>query len=65
MDRKNIGLIIGFIALGILVVSVPATYIWGDQTGAILRWVGVGVGMIYLVMHWRNKKDQTKNKKQM
>ena len=60
MDTKEKGLIIGFIALAILVISVPATYILGDNAGAILRWIGVGVGMIYLVMHQRNKKNQRK-----
>ena len=51
MNMKKVVRYLVVAALVILVISVPATYIWGEQTGAILRWVGLAVGVIYLLLN--------------
>lgn len=55
MDKEKIIWATAFLALGLLLLGVPATYFWGPQWGAILRWLGVGVGIVYFVLRskWR------------
>lgn len=58
MDKRKAVLILAFITLGILLLSVPATYIWSPQAGAILRWVGVALGIVYFILRSKIRKEQ-------
>ena len=58
MDKSKIILILAFVTLGILLLSIPATYIWGPQWGAILRWLGLALGIVYFILRSRLKKEQ-------
>ena len=51
MNMKKVVRYLVVAALAILVISVPATYIWGEQAGAVLRWTGLAVGVVYLILN--------------
>ena len=58
MDKRKGILILALVTLAILLFSVPATYIWSPQVGAILRWVGVGLGAVYFVLRTKYRQEQ-------
>ena len=51
MDKKKMIRWLVAAALIILIVSVPATYIWGKLAGAVLRWIGLALGIVYLLLN--------------
>ncbi len=55
MTKEKLIWATAFLALGLLLMATPAGYFWGAQWGPILRWLGLGVGIIYFILRskWR------------
>ncbi len=58
MNKEKLIWATAFVALGLLLLGVPATYLWGPQWGAILRWLGVGVAIVYFVLRSKFRREQ-------
>lgn len=50
MNKKYILLTVAAVALVLLVLSMPAAYLWGGTVSNILRWTGVVLAVVYLVL---------------
>lgn len=50
MNKEKFIWATAFVALGLLILAIPAAHWWGPQWGAILRWLGIAVCILYFVL---------------
>lgn len=50
MNKRKLLLIVAAAAMLLLLLSMGAPYLWGATAANVLRWCGVGLAVVYLIL---------------